>query len=37
MAARRVEYQTRAVQDESGPRVRIMIAKPQADSEKSEE
>ena len=27
MAARRVEYQTRAVQDESGPRVRIMIAK----------
>ena len=37
MAARRVEYQTRAVQDESGPRVRIMIAKPRADSGNSEE
>ncbi len=37
MAARRVEYQTRAVQDESGPRVGIMIAKPQADSGNSEE
>lgn len=37
MAARRVEYQTRAVQDESGPRVRIMIAKPQADSGNPEE
>lgn len=37
MAARRVEYQTRAVQDESGPRVRIMIAKLQADSGNSEE